>query len=82
VAGVGRRVLGVGPAADQGDDPVANLPAAHARAEFGDLPFAEVRDRVKARLVEERIASDVKAVVADLRGRATVRMLVDLSQGT
>jgi hypothetical protein len=52
------------------------------RAEFGDLPFAEVRDRVKARLVEERIASDVKAVVADLRGRATVRMLVDLSHGT
>ena len=51
------------------------------REEFEGLPLARAREAVRGRLQEERIRAEVKSVVADLRSRAAVRVLVSLEAG-
>jgi hypothetical protein len=51
--------------------------AAHAD-EFGGRPLAEVSDGIAARLSASRADAETKALLADLRGRADIRVLVDL----
>ncbi|HYQ80789.1 MAG TPA: hypothetical protein VEP68_04770 [Anaeromyxobacteraceae bacterium] len=51
------------------------------RAEFGNLPLAQVREAVRARLAEERIQAEVKSLLADLRRRAEIRVLVTFGAG-
>lgn len=51
------------------------------RAEFGGLPLAQVREAVRARLAEERIRVDVKALLSDLRQRSEVRVLATFGAG-
>ncbi|MCX5730503.1 MAG: hypothetical protein NTY18_03925 [Deltaproteobacteria bacterium] len=51
--------------------------AAHA-AEFGGRPLAQVADEIAARLSSSRADAETKALLADLRGRADIRVLVDL----
>jgi len=51
--------------------------AAHAD-EFGGRPLAEVSDEIAARLSASRADAETKALLADLRGRADIRVLVDL----
>ena len=55
----------------------AEAEAWHRRhaAEMGDLPFADVRDAVKARVAEERADAETRAILADLRSRSDVRVL-------
>lgn len=52
----------------------------HAAA-FGGAPFAEVKDSAKARVVQERIDAETRALLAELRARSEVRVLVDFSKG-
>lgn len=56
---------------------VAAWYAAHA-AEFGGRPFPEVSDEIAARLSASRADAETKVLLADLRGRADIRVLVDL----
>ncbi len=51
------------------------------RAEFGNLPLAQAREAVRARLAEERIQAEVKSLLADLRRRAEIRVLVTFGAG-
>jgi len=51
--------------------------AAHA-AELGGRPLVEVSDEIAARLSASRADAETKALLADLRGRADIRVLVDL----
>ena len=51
--------------------------AAHA-AELGGRPLAEAADEIAARLATSRADAETKALLADLRGRADIRVLVDL----
>ncbi|HET6922144.1 MAG TPA: hypothetical protein VFI16_03240 [Anaeromyxobacteraceae bacterium] len=51
------------------------------RAEFGGLPLAQAREAVRARLAEERIPADVKALLSDLRQRSEVRVLATFGAG-
>jgi hypothetical protein len=51
--------------------------AAHV-AEYGGRPLAEVTDEISARLASGRADSETKALLADLRSRADIRILVDL----
>jgi hypothetical protein len=51
--------------------------AAHA-SEYGGRPLAEVTDEIAARLSAGRAATETRALLADLRSRADVRILVDL----
>jgi hypothetical protein len=46
--------------------------------DFGGLPYPRVSEAVRARLAEERVKAEVKAVVGDLRGRSDIRLLVSL----
>lgn len=45
------------------------------RADFGDQPFEAVADDVRARLQRERMAALSRSFVADVRKRASVRIL-------
>jgi hypothetical protein len=56
---------------------VAAWYAAHA-AEFGGRTLAEVSDEIAARLSASRADAETKVLLADLRGRADIRVLVDL----
>jgi hypothetical protein len=51
--------------------------AAHS-AELGGRPLAEVSDEIAARLSALRADAETKVLLADLRGRADIRVLVDL----
>ncbi len=51
--------------------------AAHA-ADYGGRPLADVKDEIAARLSATRADTETKALLADLRGRADIRILVDL----
>ncbi|HZY05230.1 MAG TPA: hypothetical protein VFF02_17200 [Anaeromyxobacteraceae bacterium] len=51
------------------------------QAEFGGLPLAQAREAVRARLAQERIQAEVKSLLADLRRRAEVRVLVTFGAG-
>jgi hypothetical protein len=51
--------------------------AAHP-AEVGGRPLAEVADEIGARLSASRADAETKALLADLRARADIRVLVDL----
>lgn len=51
------------------------------RASFGDQDWEWVRPRLRAQLERERREALVAALTADLRGRAEVRVLVDLRGG-
>ena len=51
--------------------------AAHA-TEYGGRPLSEVSDEIAARLAAARADAETKALLADLRGRADIRILVDL----
>ncbi len=51
------------------------------QAEFGGLPLSQVREAVRARLVEERVQSEVKSLVSDLRRRGEVKVLVTFGAG-
>jgi hypothetical protein len=46
--------------------------------EYGGRPLAEVTDEIAARLSAGRAATETRALLADLRSRADVRILVDL----
>jgi hypothetical protein len=50
---------------------------AHA-ADYGGRPLAEVTDEITARLTAARADVETKALLRDLRGRADIRILVDL----
>ena len=50
---------------------------AHA-TEYGGLPLADVKDDVASRIIAARADSETKALLAELRSRADVRILVDL----
>jgi hypothetical protein len=54
--------------------------AAHAD-EFAGRPLAEVTDEISARLASNRADAETKALLADLRSRADIRVLVDLGAG-
>jgi len=54
--------------------------AAHA-GDFGGRPLAEVSDEIAARLSAGRADAETKALLADLRSRADIRVLVDLGAG-
>lgn len=56
---------------------VAAWYAAHA-VEFGGRTLAEVSDEIAARLSASRADAETKVLLADLRGRADIRVLVDL----
>jgi hypothetical protein len=51
--------------------------AAHP-SEYGGRPLAEVTDEIAARLTAAKAATETRALLADLRSRADVRILVDL----
>jgi hypothetical protein len=51
--------------------------SAHA-AELGGRPLPEVTDEITARLAASRADAETKALLADLRSRADIRVLVDL----
>jgi hypothetical protein len=51
--------------------------AAHA-AELGGRPLVEVADEISARLSASRADAETKTLLSDLRGRADIRVLVDL----
>lgn len=51
--------------------------AAHA-SEYGGRPLSEVTDEIAARIASGRADGETKALLADLRSRADVRILVDL----
>jgi hypothetical protein len=51
--------------------------AAH-QAEVGGRPLAEVSDEIASRLSASRADAETKALLADLRARADIRVLVDL----
>ena len=51
------------------------------REELGGLPLAQVRESLRARLVEERVRADVKALLSDLRRRGEVRVLATFGAG-
>jgi hypothetical protein len=51
--------------------------AAH-QAEVGGRPLAEVSDEITSRLSASRADAETKALLADLRARADIRVLVDL----
>lgn len=51
--------------------------AAHV-SDYGGRPLAEVTDEISARLASGRADTETKALLADLRGRADIRVLVDL----
>ena len=51
--------------------------AAHA-SDYGGRPLSEVTDEITARLASGRADAETKALLADLRGRADIRILVDL----
>jgi hypothetical protein len=44
-------------------------------AEMGDRPLADVTDVVRARVVEERVDAETRAILADLRARSDIRVL-------
>jgi hypothetical protein len=46
--------------------------------EYGGRPLAEVTDEIAARLSAGKAATETRALLADLRSRADVRILVDL----
>ncbi len=50
---------------------------AHA-ADYGGRPIAQVTDEITARLTAARADAETKALLRDLRGRADIRILVDL----
>lgn len=52
---------------------------AHA-GEFGGQPYAAVRETVVGRMVDERADAEAKGVIADLRSRADIRVLVTFGQ--
>jgi hypothetical protein len=47
-------------------------------SEYGGRPLAEVTDEIAARLSAGKAATETRALLADLRNRADVRILVDL----
>lgn len=47
-------------------------------SEYGGRPLAEVTDEIAARLSAGKAATETRALLADLRSRADVRILVDL----
>ncbi|HEU4385120.1 MAG TPA: hypothetical protein VFR85_16670 [Anaeromyxobacteraceae bacterium] len=51
------------------------------QAELGGAPLSQVRDALRARLAEERVRAEVKSLLADLRRRGEVRVLVELGAG-
>ena len=51
--------------------------AAHV-SDYGGRPLSEVTDEISARLASGRADGETKALLADLRGRADIRILVDL----
>lgn len=51
--------------------------AAHA-SDYGGRPLSEVTEEITARLTSGRADGETKALLADLRGRADIRILVDL----
>jgi hypothetical protein len=51
--------------------------AAHP-SEYGGRPLAQVTEEITARLTAARADSETKALLADLRRRADIRILVDL----
>ncbi len=51
--------------------------AAHA-SDYGGLPLSQVNDEIVARLSASRADAETKALLADLRSRADIRVLVDL----
>jgi hypothetical protein len=53
---------------------------AHA-SEYGSLPFAAVKEAVVSRIVDERADAETKGVLADLRARAEIRILVSFASG-
>ncbi len=62
------------------DDDVEAFYREH-RAEFGGRPLPEVREAVRAHLVDQRVKAEVQAVVAELRARSEIRVLVPLDAG-
>jgi len=52
----------------------------HAAA-FGGAPFADVKDAVKARMVDEKVDAETRTLLSDVRARSEVRVLVDLGKG-
>ncbi len=50
-------------------------------ADFGGRPLQEVREAVRAHLADRRVKAEVQAVVAELRGRSEIRVLVPLDEG-
>lgn len=50
---------------------------AHA-ADYGGRPLADVQDEIRARLVAARADAETRGMLADLRSRADIRILVDL----
>ena len=53
---------------------------AHA-SEYGGRTLAEATDEIAARLAASRADAETKALLADLRNRADIRILVDLGAG-
>lgn len=51
------------------------------QADFGSRPLEEVRQAVRAHLVDRRVKAEVQAVVAELRARSEIRVLVPLEEG-
>jgi len=51
------------------------------QADFGGRPLEEVREAVRAHLADRRVKAEVQAVVAELRGRAEIRVLMPLDEG-
>ncbi len=51
-------------------------------ADFDGRPLASVRDAVRAHLADQRIQSEVKAVLAELRGRTEIRILAPPGGGS
>jgi hypothetical protein len=54
--------------------------AAH-EADYGGRPLPEVSDGITARLAAARADAETRALLADLRSRADIRILVDLGAG-
>jgi hypothetical protein len=50
---------------------------AHA-SEYGGRSLSEVSDEIAARLAASRADAETRALLADLRNRADIRILVDL----
>lgn len=51
------------------------------RGELGSLPPAQAREAARARLAQERIQAEVKALLSNLRRRSEVRVLVTFGPG-